>query len=135
MRADGSGATQVTTHGGQTGQESPDRRSLYYAKNGSPTTIWRVALDGSDDIQLLDGVSHPNNFVVGDRGIYFLAVGDSPSKTSIDFFEFSTSRRNTLAKIGKPWWSGIALSADQGWLLFATIDRDGSDLMLVDRIP
>ena len=134
MQADGSAVTQVTTHGGQTAQESPDRRSLYYAKNGSPTTIWRVPLDGGDDVQLVDGVSYPNNFVVGDRGIYFLAVGDSASKTSIDFFEFSTGRRKTLAKVGKPWWSGIALSADQGWLLFATIDRDGSDLMLVDRI-
>jgi Tol biopolymer transport system component len=135
IHADGSAATQVTTHGGQTAQESPDRRFLYYAKNGSPTTIWRVRLDGGDDVQLVDGLSYPNNFVVGDRGIYFLAVGDSASKTSIDFFEFTTGRRTTLAKIGKPWWSGAALSADQGWLLFATIDRDGSDLILVDRIP
>jgi Tol biopolymer transport system component/DNA-binding winged helix-turn-helix (wHTH) protein len=133
MRADGSAATQVTRHGGQSAQESPDPGLLYYTKNGSPTTIWRVRLDGGDDVQLVDGVSYPNNFVVGDRGIYFLAVGDSPSKTSIDFFEFSTRRRTTLASVGKPWWSGIALSPDRGWLLFATIDRAGSDLMLVDR--
>jgi hypothetical protein len=39
-----------------------------------------------------------------------------------------------LTKVGKPWWSGVTLSPDQRWLLFATIDRDGSDLMLVDRI-
>lgn len=135
MQAAGSAATQVTTHGGQSAEESPDRRSLYYSKNGSPTTIWRLSLDGGDDVQLVDGLSYPNNFVVGDRGIYFLAVGDSVSKTSIDFFEFSTQRRKSLVKVGKPWWAGIALSADQGWLLFAAIDRDGSDLMLVDRIP
>ena len=135
MHADGSAATQITKNGGQSAQESPDRRFLYYAKNGSPTTIWRVSLDGTDDRALLDGVSYPNNFVVGDRGIYFLAVGDAPTKTSIDFFEFSTGHRTTLAKVGKPWWSGIALSADQRWLLVATIDRIGSDLMLVDRIP
>lgn len=67
--------------------------------------------------------------------IYFLAVGDSASKTSIDFFEFSTQRRTILARVGKPWWSGIALSPDQAWLLFAAIDRNGSDLMLVDRVP
>ena len=134
IQADGTAATQVTTQGGQTAQESPDRRFLYYAKNGSPMTIWRLSLDGREDVQLVDGLSYPNNFVVGDRGIYFLAVGDSPAKTSIDFFEFSTKQRTTLAKVGKPWWSGIALSADQGWLLFATIDRDGSDLMLADHI-
>ena len=134
MRADGSAPTQITTNGGQTAQESHDRRFLYYAKNGSPTTIWRLSLDDGDDVRLVDGVSYPNNFLVADRGIYFLAVGDSPSKTSVDFFEFSTGRRTTLTKVGKPWWSGVTLSPDQRWLLFATIDRDGSDLMLVDRI-
>ena len=139
MRHDGSGATQITKNGGQTAQESPDRRFLYYAKNGSPTTIWRLSLDSggldaADDVQVVDGLSYPYNFVVGDRGIYFLAVGDLPTKTSIDFFEFSTGRRHTLARVGKPWWSGIALSPDQRWLLFAPIDRSGSDLMLVDRI-
>jgi hypothetical protein len=141
MRADGSAATQVTRSGGQTAQESFDGRFLYYAKNGSPTTIWRLSIDGGDpsldsgdDVQLVDGLSYPNNFVVGDRGIYFLAVGDSATNTSIDLVEFSTGRRTTLAKVGKPWWSGVALSPDQRWLLFATIDRDGSDLMLVDRI-
>jgi Tol biopolymer transport system component/DNA-binding winged helix-turn-helix (wHTH) protein len=135
IRADGTTPTQVTTRGGLTAEESPDRRTLYYAKAGSPSTIWSVPLDGGDDVQLLDGLSYADNFVVGDRGIYFLAVGDLPTKTSIDFFEFSTGRRATLAKVGKPWWSGIALSPDQRWLLVATIDRDGSDLMLVDRIP
>ena len=132
MHADGTGATQITTNGGQTGQESADRRTLYYAKNGSPTTIWRLSLDSGDDVQLASGLSYPNNFVVGDRGIYFLAVGDSPTQTSIDFYEFSTGRRTAVTKVGKPWWYGIALSPDSRWLLVAPVDRDGSDLMLVD---
>jgi len=134
MRAEGSAATQVTTNGGQTAQESPDRRFIYYTKNGSPTTLWRLSLEDGSDVQLFDGVSYTDNFVVGDRGIYFLAVGDSASKTSIDFFDFTTERRTTVSTVGKPWSSGIALSPDQRWLLFATIDRDGSDLMLVDRV-
>lgn len=135
IHKDGSAPKRITTSGGQSAQESPDRRFLYYAKNGSPTTIWRLSLDGSGDAQVVHGLSYTTNFVVGDRGIYFLAVGDSTAKNSIDFFEFSTARRTTLATVGKPWWSGIALSPDQRWLLFATIDRDGSDLMVVDRVP
>ena len=99
------------------------------------TTIWRLPLDGGDEVQLVDGLSYQVNFVVADRGIYFLAVGNLPTQTSIDFLEFSTGRRATLAKVGRPWWSGIALSPDERWLLVATIDRDGSDLMLVDRFP
>ena len=134
MPADGGPARQVTKNGGQAAQESRDRRFLYYAKNGSPTTIWRLSLDSGDDVQIVDGLSYPDNFIVGDRGIYFLAVGDTPTNTSIDFFEFSTSKRTTVAKVGKPWGSGIALSPDQRWLLFATIDQDGSNLMLVDPV-
>jgi Tol biopolymer transport system component len=132
VQSDGTGATQVTRNGGQTAQESFDGRALYYAKNGSPTTIWRHVFDGGEDVQVADGLSYPNNFVVARDGIYFLAVGDSPMRTSIDFFEFRSGRRTTLTKVGKPWWYGITLTPDERWLLVATVDRDGSDLMLVD---
>ena len=53
MRADGSAATQVTTNGGQTAQECPDRRSIYYTKNGSPTTLWRLSLEDGSDLHCL----------------------------------------------------------------------------------
>jgi hypothetical protein len=97
-------------------------------------TIWRVPLGGGEESQVLDGLSYSKNFVVGERGIYFVAVGDTRSTTSIDFFEFSTGRRTTLARIGKPWWFGITLSPDQRWLFFPTIDRDGRDLMVVEDV-
>ena len=73
-------------------------------EGGSATQITR---DG-----VVDGLSCSNNFIVGDRGIYFVAAGDTPSATSIDFFEFGTGGRTTLAPIGKRRWSGIALSPD-----------------------
>jgi Tol biopolymer transport system component len=135
MRAEGGVATQITHDGGEVAQESFDGRSLYYAVYGSPGTIWRVPIAGGERTQVVDGLSHPLNFVVADRGLYFVAVGDAPSKTSVDFVEFSNGQRTTLATIGKPWWFGIALSPDQRWLLFPTIDRDGRDLMLVENVP
>jgi len=82
-----------------------------------------------------DGLSYSSNFAVGDRGLYFVAVGDASHKTSIDFFEFSTGRRTTLATIGKPWWFGVALSRDKQSLLYSVIESAGSNLMLVDRMP
>jgi hypothetical protein len=72
--------------------------------------------------------------VVADRGIYFLALGDAPPKTSIDFFEFATGRRTTLLTLGKEWWFGMALSTDQKSLLYSVIDNAGSNLMLVDKV-
>ncbi len=72
--------------------------------------------------------------MVADRGIYFLALGDTAQKTSIDFFEFATGRRTTVLNVGKEWWFGMALSPDQKSLLYSVIDNAGSNLMLVDKI-
>jgi hypothetical protein len=73
------------------------------------------------------------NFVVADQGLYFLAQGDTPYKTSIDFFEFATGKRSTLLNVGKQWFVGMALSPDQKSLLYSVIDNAGSNLMLVDN--
>jgi hypothetical protein len=95
--------------------------------------IWRVPIDGGEELPVVNGLSYSLNFVVADRGLYFLAVGDAPQKTSIDFFEFATSKRTTLLSLGKRWWFGMALSPDQQSLLYSVVDNAGSNLMLVDN--
>ncbi len=81
----------------------------------------------------MDGLSYASNFVVADRGVYFLAVGDRPYQTSIDFFEFATGKRKTLLKLGKQYWYGMALSPDRKSLLYSVIDNAGGNLMLVEK--
>ena len=76
-----------------------------------------------------------NVAVVADRGLYFVAVGEAPHKTSLDFYEFATGKRTTLLDIGKQWWMGMALAPDQRSILFPTVDSAGSNLMLVDQFP
>ena len=134
MPAAGGSATQVTRASGEMARESPDGRFLYYAKPAFPTAIWRIPIGGGEEEHVADGLSYPQNFVVGTRGLYFVAGGDAPSRTSIDFVDFGTGRRTTLATIGKRWWFGIALSPDERWLLFPVTDREGRDLMLVDNV-
>jgi Tol biopolymer transport system component len=134
MTADGGQAVQITKQGGLTATESPDGRFLYYAKrDASPTEIWRVPVDGGEERLVVAGLSYPLNFVVADRGLYFLAVGDAPQKTSIDFFEFATGWRTIVRSLGKQWWYGMALSPDQQSLLYSVVDSAGSNLMLVDN--
>ena len=133
MPAAGGRAVQVTTHGGTTATESLDRRFLYYAIHRAPSAIWRVPVDGGDEQPVVEGLSYPLNFVVGTRGIYFLAIGDVPNETSIDFFEFATGRRKTLLKLGKEHWWGMALSPDEQSLLYSVVDSSGSNLMLVEK--
>jgi serine/threonine protein kinase/dipeptidyl aminopeptidase/acylaminoacyl peptidase len=133
IQADGGDPKQITRQGGTTATESPDRRYLYYAKSfSSPSSIWRVPLDGGREEPVVEGLSYSLNFVVGDRGLYFLTVGDASHKTSIDFFEFATGSRRTIVDLQRPWWYGMALSPD-GKLLFPLVNSAGSNLMLVDN--
>jgi hypothetical protein len=53
---------------------------------------------------------------------------------SIEFFEFETGKRTTLHTLGRPPGAGMVLSHDEQSLLFATIDRAGSDLMVVEQV-
>jgi hypothetical protein len=103
-----------------------------------------VPVGGGEERPIVDGLSHSLNFVVADRGLYFLALGDaqlstismftsSPQKTSIDFFEYATGKRTTLFKVGKRSWIGMALSPDQRSLLYSVIDTAGANFMHVDR--
>jgi Tol biopolymer transport system component/DNA-binding winged helix-turn-helix (wHTH) protein len=134
MSASGGAAVRITRQGGLTATESPDGRFLYYAKHeGMPTSIWRVPVGGGEETSIVDGLSYALNFVVADRGLYFLAAGDAPNKTSIDFFEYASGKRTTLLNLGKPYWWGMALSPDQKSLLYSVVDSAGSNLMLVDN--
>ena len=134
MPASGGAAVKVTEQGGRRAAESPDGKFLYYAKQPSSSrgSIWRVPLLGGEETMVVDGLSFPANFVVADRGLYFVAVGESRDNASIDFIAHGTGTRTTVAKLGKFPFYGLTLSPDQRTLLYSTIDNAGSNLMLVD---
>jgi Tol biopolymer transport system component/DNA-binding winged helix-turn-helix (wHTH) protein len=130
----GSLAIQVTHGGGLAARESPDGRFLYYAKAPVvPTAIWRVPISGGEETLVADGLSYSLNFAVGARGLYLVAL-DAARRPTIDFVEYSTGRRTTLAVVPKPFWWGVALSPDQQRLLFPVVESAGSNLMLVDKV-
>jgi eukaryotic-like serine/threonine-protein kinase len=133
IRADGSDPKRITQQGGTTATESPDGRYLYYAKDfSSPSSIWRVPIGGGREERIVDGLSYALNFVVGDRGLFFVTAGHARNKASIDFFEFATGSRTTIVDLRSSWWYGMALSPD-GKLLFSLVNSAGSNLMLVDN--
>ena len=133
--AEGGRPTQFTRGGGAAASESFDSRFLYYAKRAaSPTSIWRKSLSSGEETLVVEGLSYSLNFVVADRGLYFVSQGDALKKASIEFFDYSSGNTRTLAPLGKPWWFGVALSRDRQQLLYSVIDRADSNLMLVDKL-
>ena len=133
MPASGGPAIQITRGGGIVAIEFRDG-FLYYAKQPvTPTSIWRIPIGGGAEVRVVDGLSYSLNFAVGQRGLYFVALNDTTSKASIDFFDFRTRQRSTLVHLDKPSWVGMTLSPDERSLVFSMVDSAGSNLMLVDR--
>ena len=133
MPAAGGEPTQITRQGGLAAIESRDG-FLYYSKDAAtPSSIWRVPVDGGAEVPVVDGLSYSNNFAVGERGLYFVAVGDTEEKPSVDFFDVATGKRSRLVRLDKPSWFGMTLSPDERSLVFPMVDSAGSNLMLVQR--
>jgi len=133
IRPEGGEAVPITRNGGGTATESPDGRWLYYAKDfRSPSSIWRLPVGGGAETLFVEGLSYSLNFIAADRGVYFIAVGDAPEKTSLDFVDYRTGKRSTLLALGKRFWFGTALSPDQRTMLYSIVDDLGSNLMVVE---
>ena len=132
MPAAGGAPAQITRQGGAAAVESGDG-FLYYAKGPSPSSIWRVPVDGGAEVHVVDGLSYSINFAVGERGLYFVAFDDTADRPSVDFFDFATGQRSTLVRLDKPFWFGMTLSPDERSLVFSLVDSAGSNVMLVDR--
>ena len=84
MPVGGGRPRQVTRSGGTAASESPDGRFLYYAKRAaSPTSIRRMPVQGGAETLVTEGLSDSLNFVLANRGLYFMSVG-SPHHEVVD---------------------------------------------------
>lgn len=124
---------QVTFRGGYNAFESPDGRYLYYAKKGEPG-LWRYGLLGAEDETLVLGALEPfdwGNWALTRDGIYFIrreAIGPA-----IRFYSFLTGRSSLVALLDEvPEQPSLAVSPDGRVLLYTHVDRNESDILLVE---
>jgi eukaryotic-like serine/threonine-protein kinase len=139
MPAKGGQALQVTKDGGYTSHESMDGKFLYYTKGRNIAGIWRVPVEGGDEMLVIDThkAGYWSAWTVVEQGIYFLTA-ESLARPTIDFFSFTTNKVKEIASLTtpfKPWTNpvGLSRSADGRWLLFAQVDREEMDIMLVEN--
>ena len=124
---------QVTFQGGYNAFESPDGQHLYYAKRGEPG-LWRYDLFGGEDETLVLGALEPfdwGNWALTHDGIYFIrreAIGPA-----IRFYSFLTGRSTPVAVLDEvPEQPSLAVSPDGRVLLYTHVDRNESDILLVE---
>jgi hypothetical protein len=134
MPAEGGPATQVTQNGGLEAFESFDGKFLFYSKWKPDDEIWKIPIAGGPESLFLKGVER-RYWAVADKGIYFVATEEGES--FVKFIDYATSRiirvMRLERKLGHDLLRGLALSPDGRKLLCTLVERDSSDLMLVDN--
>jgi Tol biopolymer transport system component len=132
MPSSGGTPTRVTYHGGYNAFESPDGRILYYAKKGE-SGLWRRGADDEEETLVL-GALEPfdwGNWAVTDAGIYFLRR--EATGPTIRFYSFLTGRSSPIASLDDvPDQPSLAVSPDGRVLLYTHVDRNESDIVLVE---
>ncbi len=126
-------AVQVTRNGGISPEESPDDRFLYYLKEGTPRSLWRIPTRGGEEAQVLPSVLY-DNFTVADDGIYFIQ-SPSQNRYSLDFFDLATSKTSTILEPVDPGWGLTVSPGPRGAprsILYVQCRPNDSDLMLVN---
>jgi Tol biopolymer transport system component len=128
--AGGGQAVQVTKKGGNNPFESPDGKTLYYAKDTKPG-IWKVPVEGGEETQVLDqlALNYQYGWGVTADGIYFY----NAKTKAIEFFSFATRRITPIAKAENEPLTGLAVSPDGRWILSDHLDQDASNIMLVEN--
>jgi Tol biopolymer transport system component/DNA-binding winged helix-turn-helix (wHTH) protein len=135
---DGASATQVTKNGGFAALPSLDGRYLYYAKGRDLPGLWRVPVNGGEEVELLSGLP-PNAWgyvAVTHDGIYYPDV-PANAKGGLSFYDFAT-QKSSAAFIGDKEQpdSGapaLAVSPDGRNLLIVFLDQPLVYIMLVEN--
>ena len=95
----GGGAVQMTQHGGLTGFESYDGKTLYYAK-GDGEGLWSVPASGGTETLVTPALraGYWGAWAVSETGIY-LIDNDVLPRPTIEFYDFRTRRLTAVMQI------------------------------------
>jgi eukaryotic-like serine/threonine-protein kinase len=136
--AGGGEPRQITKHGGYSVKVSPDGKYLYYLKSSREGGLRRAAAEGGEEELLVPDLRN-RNFQVLPDGVYLLDSGVSemsPLKRGrARFYRFRTRKVEDLGfQTEKPIdHYGISLSSDGKWLYYVQVDRNSSNVMLVEN--
>jgi len=126
----GDNVIQVTHDGGTMAFESLNGDSLYYIKRGVNFVLCRSRLDGSGETAIAEDVLLRGYAVTPDRIYYFRR--DAHGHATLRSLTPATGENVPVATITKTLHLGLTVSPNRKDTLYTQIDREGSNLMLLD---
>ena len=122
----GGPAEQSTRSGGKAALSSPDGRYLFYVKDPGRPGLYRMPAEGGREEEVAQqALVGWASFSVTAKGVYFVTEG------SLRFLDAATGKISTLAAV--PTTGGLTVSPDDHYVVWAQIDRNTTDLMLVEN--
>ena len=127
---EGGAPDQVTKNGGFAAFESPGGDALYYTKGDLGLKLYRSALDGSGESEIVDAVAERGFVVLKDR-IYYLRTEPGGGRT-LRRLMLQTGKVSLVSSPQKRLVLGLSVSPDEKYAIYSQVDHEGSDLMLVE---
>ena len=135
---EGNSATQITHLGGFAALPSTDGKYLYYAKGRDVPGLWRVPVDGGEEVKMFEGppVGGWGYFAVVPEGIYYPEVSVS-GKGGLYFYSFATQRISIAMLVGDEHpcngAPSLSMSPDGRWMLMCLADQPLVYIMVVEN--
>jgi len=130
----GGAAVRVTRNGGVEARESPDGRFLYFTKGRhqpGPVGIWRKRLPDGEEEKIVDH-GDAQRWDVFDNGVCYVSV-DGERRASIQCYDANRRLVQQVAALEKePLPIGFSVAPDGRSILFVRVDRNESDLVMVE---
>lgn len=131
----GGTAVQVTNDGGADAFESSDGKFVYYAKPGQPG-IWRKPVAGGVETLILRSGS-PNHWGLFDKGVCAVDLNASAGPT-INCLDLPSNRLTTISTLPRvtrinEGGSSFSVSHDGRWILYVSVERQQSDITVVEN--
>jgi Tol biopolymer transport system component len=128
---------QLTRQGGFSAFESPDGKSVFYAKGRDLPGIWSVSVSGGTE-RLVTGRLQPGywgNWGVAQTGLFVISPVP-PDGAAIEFYGFRANAIQRIAVLDKPppfSDSGFGVRWDGRKFLHAQMDHISSEILLIEN--
>ena len=129
VSVEGGPPVQVTKGSGFAAFESPDGRSVFYAKLSEPG-LWRVPKDGGPESLVWQGQGPDNwgNWELSKDAIYFIEPKPG-GKSVIERLDLKTKHVSYVTGLERPSFYGLTVSP-KGTIVYVQRDRDEHDIVM-----
>jgi Tol biopolymer transport system component/DNA-binding winged helix-turn-helix (wHTH) protein len=132
-RASGGNAEALTAESGSFASESFDGKSVNFysaASGGKLRTVSLNKVGVSREIEGMPEVNDQSQYTLVAGGIYYVPA-DAPK--SVWYYDSSTKQARKLFDAEQYHNNTLSVSPDGRWMLYTQIDRQNSDIMLVEN--